>query len=130
MSELVRGVVVGHGGMPQGLVDAVRRIAGDPADGLVPVTNEGKAPEQLVEELRAIAGSDPVVVFTDLRSGSCAIAAAYTCRDHGRSAVLCGVNLPMLLDFVFHRDMRLSELVDRLMEKGREAIVVASPTRG
>jgi mannose/fructose-specific phosphotransferase system component IIA len=32
------------------------------------------------------------------------------------------VNLPILLDFVFHRDMPLDELVPRLVGKGRDGI--------
>jgi len=130
MSETsgLRGVVVGHGDMPRGLVDAVRHIAGKAADDLVAVSNEGKSPQELIAELGDVIGSQPVIVFTDLRSGSCGIAAAYSCRDSERRAVICGVNLPMLLDFVFHRDLPLDELVDRLVEKGREAIRAASPT--
>lgn len=118
----VRGVVVGHGEMPRGLVDAVRHIAGNVADDLVPVSNEGMGPEQLTRGIDQAAGQGPVIVFTDLLSGSCGVAAAYTCRDRERRAVICGVNLPMLLDFVFHTDMPLPELVERLVEKGRDAI--------
>jgi mannose/fructose-specific phosphotransferase system component IIA len=33
-----------------------------------------------------------------------------------------GVNLPILLDFVFQRHLPLSELVDRLVEKGKGGI--------
>jgi mannose/fructose-specific phosphotransferase system component IIA len=71
-----------------------------------------------------LAGSDPAIVFADLRTGSCGIAAAYCCRNGERRAVVCGVNLPMLLDFVFHRDLPLDELVERLVDKGRDAIRV------
>lgn len=129
MSDEVRGVVVGHGHMSQGLVDAVRHIAGGAADGLVAVSNEGKAPDTLVEELEQAAGDGPVIVFADLRAGSCGIAAAYSCRARDRRAFICGVNLPMLIDFVFHRDMPLDELVERLVEKGREAIAAATPAK-
>ena len=124
-SEPVRGIVIGHGDMPQGLVDAVRHIAGQAADGLVAISNEGKAPDQLVTELSEAAGPGPAIVFADLRAGSCGIAAAYSCRDRDRRAVICGVNLPMLLDFVFHRELELPELVARVVEKGRDAIATA-----
>jgi len=121
----VRGIVVGHGAMPQGLVDAVRHIAGAAADDMVAISNEGKSPQQLADELLRAAGDAPSIVFADLRAGSCGIAAAYCCRDTSTRAIVCGVNLPMLLDFVFHRDLPLDELVGRLVEKGREAIVSA-----
>jgi mannose/fructose-specific phosphotransferase system component IIA len=119
----VRGVVVGHGDMPRGLVDAVTRIAGEAANGLTAVSNEGKGPDLLRSEVDAAAGPGPAIVFVDLQSGSCGLAAAYACRGcMGRRAVICGVNLPMLLDFVFHRDLALDALVDRLVDAGRAAI--------
>src|SRR5688572_106684 len=102
-----RGIVVGHGAMASGLVDAVRRIAGIADDVLVAVSNEGKGPDALRDELGRLAGQGTVIVFTDMHAGSCAVAARVACREQGASAVGCGVNLPMLLDFVFHRDLPL-----------------------
>jgi mannose/fructose-specific phosphotransferase system component IIA len=118
----IRGIVVGHGDMPTGLVDAVRHIAGGAAEDLVALSNEGKSPQQLADALSEAAGDVPSIVFADLRAGSCGTAAAYCCRDQETRAIVCGVNLPMLLDFVFHRDLPLNELVERLVEKGRDAI--------
>jgi mannose/fructose-specific phosphotransferase system component IIA len=40
--------------------------------------------------------------------------------------VISGVNLPLLLDFVLHRDLPLPELGPRLVEKGRNAISLAT----
>jgi mannose PTS system EIIA component len=127
MSEatLVRGVVVGHGDMPHGILDAVRRIAGAAADSLVAVSNTGKGPDDLRHEIEDAAGAEPAIVFVDLQSGSCGAAALYTCRDRARTVVLCGVNLPMLLDFVFNRHLPLDDLVTRLVDKGKEAIRTA-----
>lgn len=118
----IRGVVVGHAEMARGLVSAVRRITGGAADSLQALSNEGKSPESLREEIDQLAGDDPVVVFVDLRSGSCGMAALQCCRDRARRALVGGVNLPMLLDFVFQRDLPLEELANRLVEKGRAAI--------
>jgi mannose/fructose-specific phosphotransferase system component IIA len=124
MSEplLARGIVVAHGNMAEGLVDAVRRITGGAADALTPVSNEGLSPQELRVKLESIAGEGPVIVFADLLSGSCGMAAMVSCRNGGGRAVLCGVNLPILLDFVFHRDIPLGELVHRLEGKGRDGI--------
>ena len=121
MSE-ISGIVVGHGDMARGLVSAVRRIAGESGGGLTAVSNEGKGPEELRAALDAALGEGPAVVFVDLESGSCGLAAAYTCREKAQRAVVCGVNLPMLLDFVFHRDLPLDELVERVVEKGRSPV--------
>lgn len=118
----VRGVVVAHGAMASGLVDAVRKISGVGEDALVPLSNEGAAPDRLAEDIGRLLGEAPGIVFTDMQSGSCAMAARLTCRDEGRRAVVCGANLPMLLDFVFHRELPLHELVSRLVAKGRDSI--------
>ena len=125
----IRGVIVGHGEMPRGLVDAVRRIAGDAAEGLEAVSNDAKGPDVLLRELDAVAGEGPAIVFVDLQSGSCGMAAAYACRGRTRRAVICGVNLPMLLDFVFHRQLAMDDLVARLVESGRAAIRAVPASR-
>jgi len=117
----VRGIVFAHGDMAQGLVDAVRKISGTHGDALTALSNDGKRPEQLVTELREALGDDDAVIFTDLQAGSCATC-ALAASGRGRIAVLCGANLPMLLDFVFHRGLPLDELADRLVERGREAV--------
>lgn len=125
----LRGVVVAHGTMAEGLIDAVRRIAGGAADSLVAVSNEGRNPQQLKASLEALAAEGPILVFADLLSGSCGMAAFASCRDSEHDAVVCGVNLPVLLDFVFHRDLPLDELVERLVQKGRDGLR-ALPRRG
>jgi N-acetylgalactosamine PTS system EIIA component len=124
MSETpgIKGVVVAHGPMAQGLVDAVRRIAGGAADALAPLSNEEKSPHDLKVELDRLAGDEPTILFADLLSGSCGMAALVAARESGRRAVVCGVNLPILLDFVFHRDLPMEELVPRLVGKGRDGI--------
>jgi mannose/fructose-specific phosphotransferase system component IIA len=120
-----RGVVVAHGELARGLVGAARQIAGGVADALTPISNQGKTPDILRAEIDAIAGDDPVVVFVDLHSGSCGVAALSCCRDRVRRVVVAGVNLAMLLDFLFHRELPLEELAARLVSTGRAGI--ASP---
>jgi mannose/fructose-specific phosphotransferase system component IIA len=123
----IRGVVVAHGPMATAMVDAVRRIAGDRADALVPVSNDGKGPDELRSELEDLVGEQQAVVFTDLLAGSCGMAAMSSCRNRERRAVVAGVNLPMLLEFVFHDDLPLEELVQRVQEKGRASIAQPVP---
>ena len=119
--------MLSHGRLAEGMVDAVERITGLDEGVLVAMSNEGLSPQGLAEQVDALVGTEPVVVFTDLGTGSCALTAQLTCRNHGRRAVVFGMNLPMLLDFVFHRELPLSQLVPRLLEKGKEGVKTAEP---
>lgn len=119
----VRGIILAHGAMADGLIDAVAKIAGLEDEGaLVALSNEGRSPDALQVELDALLDDEPAVVFTDLAQGSCALTAQVCCRGSADRAVIFGVNLPLLLDFVFHRDLPLSRLVPRLLEKGRGSL--------
>lgn len=130
MSEapLVRGIVVAHGEMAVGLSDAVRNITGVGPEALVPLSNRGLAPAALAQAIQAQAGTGPTILFTDLPSGSCGVAARMLARGSRGMVVICGVNLPMLLDFVTHRQLPITELVDRLVARGRSAISSSEPT--
>ena len=125
MSEPVRGLILAHASVAAGLVDAVRQISGADEDTLRPLTNDGCGPAALLEAVRRDAGSGPALIFTDLASGSCGFAARKLVAERPCTAVLSGANLAMLLDFVFHRDLPLPELVDRLVAHGRDAITGA-----
>jgi len=118
----VQGVVLAHGGLANGIVDAVARISGVGAEILRAISNDGKSPEDLRLEVAGLLGRGPVIIFTDLPSGSCAATARICCREETEAAVISGVNLAILLDFVFHRDLPLEELVPRLLEKGRGSV--------
>ena len=122
MSEPVRGLVVSHASLAEGMVRSVRQIAGVGEEALSAVSNEGCGPEVLQKKVSDAMGGGPGIVFTDMPSGSCAMAARRLTADRADVAVVCGVNLPMLLDFVFHRDLPLPELVERLVSKGKSAI--------
>ena len=125
MSE-VRGVVVAHADLASALVGAVEAISGV-RGALAPVTNERCSPEQLAHRVQASVGDGPALVFVDMASGSCAFAGMRIARDASRVAVVAGVNLPMLLDFVFHRGIDLRELAERVVEKGRQEMTARFP---
>jgi mannose/fructose-specific phosphotransferase system component IIA len=124
-APLVRGILLSHGAMAEGIVDAVRRITGVADDALVPVSNRGVSPETLADQIRAQLGAGTTLLFTDLQSGSCGFAARRLCHERPGLTVISGVNLPMLLDFVMNRHLPLDELVPRLLDKGRAAICCA-----
>jgi mannose/fructose-specific phosphotransferase system component IIA len=122
----LRAILLAHGSMASGLVSAVAKISGISPEVLVPVSNDGKSPQALEDEVQGIMGDDPMILFTDLGSGSCAFAAIKCLQKDCQQVVISGVNLPMLLDFVFNRHLPMGELVPRLVKKGIEA-VKASP---
>lgn len=122
--NLVRGIVIGHGRMAEGLVDAARSITDAPPDALVAVSNRGLSPESLGKRVEKLLHG-PTIVFVDLQTGSCGFAARRICRDRDDAAVLFGVNLPQLLDFVTHRELPLGELITRLLDRGRSGICCA-----
>lgn len=109
----VQGVLVSHGKMADGLLDAVREITGL-TEGLITLDNLGMTPDALEERLNVLTDDRPSVVFVDLPSGSCAFVARRLRARQPNVAVVCGVNLPLLLDFVFHRTLPLDDIVARL----------------
>ncbi len=131
MSEpSVRGLIIAHSSLAAGLAAAVRQISGIGDDVLQTVSNDGQGPDALLHTVRNIAGEAPVILFTDLPSGSCAFTARKIAMERPETGIVCGVNLPVLLDFVFHRELPLPDLVDRLVEKGRGGISGAYTEEG
>ena len=122
MSEL-RGVIVSHAAVAAGLVEAVGQIAGRQA-GLVAVSNDGCTRESLVELVGEAVGEGPAVVFVDLPGGSCLQAAVQHMRRRPNVAIVAGVNLAMLLDFVYHRDLSPADAARRAVEAGGRALKV------
>ena len=119
----VRGVVVAHSALAEAFAEAVRSIAGLEPEALQPLSNEGMAPDAIRDALADLLGrAGPAIIFTDLREGSCGIAAQRLCVDRPDHVVITGVNLPMLLDFAMKRHLPLADLVERLVDRGRNAV--------
>ena len=123
MSEGLRGVVVSHGALARALVDAVGRITGEHGV-LVAVSNEGRDRDGLVQALTEAVAGAPAVVFVDLPSGSCLQASARYLHEHADVAVVCGVNLAMLIDFVYHRNASPEDAAERAIATGARSVKV------
>lgn len=124
MSEL-RGIIVSHAAVAQALVAAVRAITGI-ENVLTAVSNEGCGTEALAERLRDAVGEGPALLFVDLPGGSCMTSSTRYAKQHADIAVVTGVNLAMLLDFVFHRNITPEEAARRAVDAGAKAIRVTA----
>jgi mannose/fructose-specific phosphotransferase system component IIA len=123
MSEELHGVVVCHGNLAVALVEAAQSISGV-TDALVPVSNTGCDRESLEQRVMLAVDSRPGVVFVDLASGSCLFAVLKRLRTAPGVKVVTGVNLAMLVDFVFHRSLSPEEAAARAAAAGGRAIQV------
>jgi len=121
MSEELRGVVVCHGPLAGALVQAAEQISGL-SGVLVPVSNTGCDRGALEDRVISAVGGRPAVVFVDLASGSCLVAVLKRLRSEEQVKVVTGVNLAMLVDFVFHRSLAPEEAASRSALAGEKSI--------
>lgn len=124
-SDALRGVVVCHGPLAAALVGAVEQIAGQEGV-LVAVSNEGCDRASLEARVAEAVGAGPAVVFVDMASGSCLFAVLRKLRERDGIRVVTGVNLAMLIDFVFHREETVEAAAARAVEVGNKAITVSA----
>lgn len=120
----MKAIVAGHGAFAEGMLSAVRQIAGrdDVFEGL---TNRDLSAQDVERVLRdRVAATGASVVFTDLPAGSCSMAARRVQREHPELVVVMGANLATLLDFVFHADLSPADAARHAASKGRAALVV------
>ncbi len=122
-NSLLHGVVVGHGSIAASLVDAVVRITGE-SEGLIPVSNDQCDRGSLELRVAEAVGNNPAVVFVDMAAGSCLLAVLRRLRDRDDVEVVTGVNLAMLVDFMYHRDQSPAAAARRAAESGTHAIKV------
>jgi mannose/fructose-specific phosphotransferase system component IIA len=121
MSEELLGVVVCHGTLAGALVQAAEQISGLTGV-LVPVSNTGCDRDTLEQRVLAAVDGRPAVVFVDLASGSCSFAVLKRLRGVPSVKVVTGVNLAMLVDFVFHRSLPPADAATRAVAAGEKSI--------
>ena len=121
MSEPLRGVVAGHGDVAAALVHAVEQISGV-TGALTPVSNTDCDRGTLEDKIMAAVGEGPAIVFIDMPSGSCLFAAMRRLSATSGVRVVTGVNLAMLLEFVFHRDGTADAVAEHVATVGARAV--------
>ena len=76
----------------------------------------------LEERILAAVGDRPSVIFIDMPSGSCLFAAMRRLAGMPGVRLVTGVNLAMLLEFVFHRDEGVDEVATTVADAGARAV--------
>jgi mannose/fructose-specific phosphotransferase system component IIA len=105
---MVRVLVLTHGRFGHELVAVAEKILG-PVSGIDVMSNEERS------------------ALHD-QGGSCATAALCAEADRPTAIVIGGLNLAMLLGLILWREsLEPQELADRLVEKGRQAIIRIEP---
>jgi mannose/fructose-specific phosphotransferase system component IIA len=118
-------VVVAHGGLAEGLLSALARVAGE-QENLWPLSNQGLGGEELEARIREIladrcAGRD-AYLLSDMDGGSCGQVCRRLLAEGVVRAVFFGVNLPLLFEFVFVQDESFERFTTLVVEKARTAL--------
>ncbi len=109
---MIRAILVTHGSLGQALHDAAISVLG-PQAGTAVLSNSGLSLEQIQDRVREALTNDPTVIMVDLCGGSPFMACCALTDLPGQTAVVSGINLPMLLSFFTKRDkLSLSELAE------------------
>lgn len=131
----VVAVVAGHGQFAEGLVSAVHQITGRGA-AFSCVSNTGLSPADLEAALRdRLDTSGARVIFTDLPAGSCTMAARRLQRVRPDVVLVTGVNVAVLMEYLFSAEgplgtpiaglAEVAALARAAAEKGRATLVVS-----
>ena len=127
---MLRALLVTHGDLARVLLETAQGIVGS-VEGVETLTNRGLSRDglaQAVEERVAAWEGAGGIVLTDIQGGSCTQAALLGVAERRQVAVIAGVNLPMLVDFLVNRghyDTR--GMAERLVEKGRNGVRALAP---
>jgi mannose/fructose-specific phosphotransferase system component IIA len=122
----VPALIVTHADLGTALVRAAESVVGKIEDvGLLSNENLSRTDLEEAIETSVRAWSRGGLLLTDFWGGSCHTCGASAARRHGEVIIVTGVNLPLLLDYLYNRDkLAVGALAERLQQKGRDSIRV------
>lgn len=122
---MIRGIVIGHGAFSETMLKTAEQIVGKQRF-IEVISNEGMSCNDLNERLEKTLGQNnttETIVFVDLPGGSCTISCYNVLRNRKDLNVICGINLPILIEFFMLREKyNAHRLVPILVKKGKESI--------
>lgn len=122
---MIRGIIVGHGSFSEMMLRTAEQIVGK-QDFVEVVSNTGMSCTLLNDKLDEVVGhtnKHETIVFVDLPGGSCTISCYNMLKNREDINVICGINLPILIEFFMLREKYgADQLVPILVEKGKASI--------
>lgn len=124
---MVGFVIVTHGELAAGLLQAARMIIGE-LPGVIAISlEEGEGSEELqanlIKAIDLVNQGEGVLIFVDLIGASPFNVCGQIAAQHPDIEVITGVNLPMLLETILQRDDHsFEELIQIAVQSGRESI--------
>ena len=126
-------VLVSHGTMAEGMIDAARMIVGD-MEAIVPVSlREMDSVEDLMGRIEAavdkVNKGEGALILVDVFGASPFNASARLAMNRNDVEVISGMNLPMLLELAVGRDgLDLKEAAQVALEAGSTSMRTLSQT--
>ncbi len=122
---MLNALIIGHGDFAQGMLSTAESIVGKQSFVKV-LSNIGLSCKQLDEKINKIIKQNKkykTLIFVDLPGGSCTISCFNVLKNNRELNIICGVNLPMLLEFFILRNKySVREIIPVLIKKGKENI--------
>lgn len=124
-------VIVTHEQLGEALIKAARFIIGSQPEALVSVSidlneNAQKLRKKIADGIKKVDQKGGILILTDMFGGTPSNL-SYSFLEEGRTEVLSGVNLPVLIKAVTSRqDLSLVELSTSLETFGKKSISLAS----
>lgn len=124
-------VIVTHQKLGDALIDAAEFILGTRPDKVVSVSINITEPadklrEKISEGIKKVNDNEGIVILTDMFGGSPSNL-SYSFLEEGRTEVISGVNLPILIKAINSRkDMDVTKLAQCIEAYGKKSISLAS----
>ncbi len=124
-------ILLAHEALGTGLIASATHILGQRPTNveIVAVDDPERNVEDIIEDLRdrlrSLSGADGILILSDIFGASHTNGACAFVRS-GEVELVSGVNLPMFLRVLNHRQLPLTELVRKAVSGGGEGIISAS----
>lgn len=125
---MVNIIILTHGEFGAHLLTCAENIVGKQNNGVknipvLPLSSLDSIKKELEQAVCAMSGEDGLIIFVDMPGGTPMNVAFPLVKDLPRCAVICGVNVNMLISaFAARKSLAFEKLTDKIIDDGRKAI--------